>query len=54
MLEISFGVLAILILLGVPIAFALMASTIIFFVATTTSPWWGSPTEPWSGPRTSS
>ena len=32
MLEISFGVLAVLILLGVPIAFALMASTIIFFV----------------------
>ena len=32
MLEISFGVLAVLILLGVPIAFALMASTILFFV----------------------
>ena len=32
MLEISFGVLAVLILLGVPIAFALMASTVLFFV----------------------
>ena len=33
MLEVSFGVMGILILLGVPIAFALMASTIIFFVS---------------------